>query len=159
MIELRRAKRSQLALFSEMEQDDDTSPYILPTTLEQHRQAFALDDIIYLSIFTGAEPGRFIILALDPDARSVELRRIVVAHKGRGTGGQAIAALESFCRTQLQRSRIWLDAYDFNRRGQRLYCGLGYIQFDQRDFEGNQLLFFEKEIVENGIVENEMRAD
>lgn len=153
MIELRRAKRSQLALFCEMERDDDTSPYILPTTLEQHRQEFDLVDIIYLSIYTRAEPGGFIILALEPDARSVELRRIVVANKGHGTGRQAIAALENFCRQQLQRSRIWLDVFDFNRRAQRVYSGLGYIQFEQRDFDAKQLLFFEKEIVGNEMVE------
>ncbi len=146
MIELRRAKLSQLSLFSEMEQNEDTAPYILPTTLDQHRSAFILGDIIYLSIYTHDEPGGFIILALDADARSVELRRIVVAEKGRGTGQQAIAALEIYCLQRLQRERIWLDVFDFNRRGQQVYSGLGYHQFDQSEFEGEQLLFFDKEL-------------
>lgn len=146
MIELRRAQLSQLPLFSEMEEDADTSPYILPTTLDQHRRAFALDDIIYLTIYRDDEAGGFIILSLDSDARSVELRRIVVADKGRGTGPRAIAALEDYCRQRLQRDRIWLDVFDFNRRGRRVYSGLGYSQFDQREFEGQQLLFFDKEL-------------
>lgn len=146
MIELRRAQLSQLPLFCEMEQDADTSPYILPTTLDQHRQAFALADIIYLTIYRDVEAAGFIILALDADARSVELRRIVVAEKSQGTGQAAITALEDYCRQRLQRDRIWLDVFDFNRRGRRVYSGLGYSQFDQREFDGKQLFFFDKEL-------------
>lgn len=146
MIELRRARLSQLVLFSDMEQDADTSPYILPTTLDEHRRAFERDDIIYLSINAHDQAGGFIILALDADPRSVELRRIVVADKGRGTGTGALAALEDYCRQRLRRERIWLDVFEFNRRGRRVYSGLGYRQFDQREFEGKALLFFEKEL-------------
>jgi len=146
MIELRRARLSQLTQFSEMEQHADTSPYILPTTLDEHRRAFARDDIIYLSINAHDETSGFIILALDADTRSVELRRIVVADKDRGTGTGALAALENYCRQRLQRERIWLDVFEFNRRGRRVYTGLGYRQFDQREFEGKALLFFDKEL-------------
>lgn len=146
MLQLRQAELSQLALFSVMEQDPDSSPYILPTTLEQHRQNFARDEIIYLAICSAADTRGFIMLALDPDGFSLELRRIVVADKGRGTGRQAIATLENYCRQHLQRRRIWLDVFEFNQRARQVYSGLGYRQFDQGEFDGKPLLYFEKQL-------------
>lgn len=144
MVELLPAKPGQLPLFFDMEQDPDTAPYILPTTRAQHRQAFARDDIIYLSIYDHGDLGGFIILALDPDGVSVEFRRIVVAQKNRGTGQQAITAMEAYCRDSLRRNRVWLDVYEFNHRGRYLYSGLDYRLFDQQAFQGKLLMFYEK---------------
>lgn len=143
MIELNHASEEQLPLFHQMEQDADTAPYILPTTLEQHRRAFARDDVIYLSINDNGVVNGYFILALDADGSSIELRRIVIANRGRGTGQAAMRALETWCREKLQRRRIWLDAFDFNARGRHVYSKLGYNQFDQRDYQGKQLLFYE----------------
>jgi len=144
MIELLPANPGQLPLFSRMEQDPDTAPYILPTTLEQHRQAFAREDIIYLSIYDDGDLNGYFILALDPDGTSVEFRRIVVVHKSRGTGRQAIPAMEAYCRDCLRRNRVWLDVYDFNQRGRHVYSRLGYQLFDQQALQGKLLLFYEK---------------
>jgi len=146
IIELQAALPEQLALFCELERDRDTAPYILPTTLAQHRRAFACEEIIYLSIYVRGELGGFFILALDPDKRSVEFRRIVVAAKGRGTGRRAINTMEIYCRNRLQRSRIWLDVFDFNERGRHVYSRLGYQLFDQRAYQGKQLLYYQKEL-------------
>ncbi|CAD7850543.1 MAG: hypothetical protein [Olavius algarvensis Gamma 3 endosymbiont] len=145
-IELQVALPEQLALFCELERDPDTAPYVLPTTLEQHRRAFAREEIIYLSIYDRGELGGFFILALDSDERSVEFRRIVVADKGRGTGRRAINTMETYCRDRLQRSRIWLDVFDFNERGRQVYSRLGYQLFDQRTYQGKQLLYYQKEL-------------
>lgn len=146
MIELRPARNSELPLFHALEQDPDTAPYILETTLRQHREAFARDDITYLSI---GEHGRFagyLILARDADGISIELRRIVVAERGKGTGKRAMRAVEPYCREVMRRQRIWLDVFDFNRRGRRVYQDLGYRQFDESEFEGKRLLYFEKNL-------------
>lgn len=145
-IDLSYASEDQLSLFHALEQDEETAPYILPTTLEQHRQAFAREEIIYLSIQNGATLAGYFILALDSDGSSVELRRIVVGDKGRGTGQAAMRALETWCLENLRRRRIWLDVFDFNSRGRHVYSSLGYRFFEQRDFEGKALLFFEKDL-------------
>ena len=145
-IELQAASREQLPLFCDMERDTDTAPYILPTTLAQHQLALARNDVIYLSIYQQGKLNGFFILALDPDARSIEFRRIVIARKGRGAGHRAIVAMEAYCRKSLQRDRIWLDVFEFNRRGQHVYARLGYQLFDAREFQGKQLLFYEKEL-------------
>ena len=144
MIELDHASTEQLPLFHAMEQDVDTAPYILPTTLEQHQQALACEDIIYLSINDDGILRGYFILALDADGSSVELRRIVIARRGIGTGQRSMRALETWCLEELRRRRVWLDVFDFNARGRHVYSKLGYEQFDQRDYQGKQLLFFEK---------------
>jgi len=144
MIELNYASAEHLPLFHAMEQDADTSPYILPTTLEQHRQTFDRDDIIYLSIDDNGKLAGYFILALDADGSSIELRRIVIASKGQGTGQAALRAVETWCLEKPGRRRVWLDVFDFNARGRHVYSSLGYRLFDQRDCEGKKLLFYEK---------------
>ena len=144
MIELNYAGTEQLPLFHALEQDPETSAYILPTTLEQHRQALDREDVIYLSINHDGALGGYLILALDADGRSVELRRIVTANRSRGIGQAAMRALETWCLDKLRRRRIWLDVFDFNSRGRHVYSKLGYEQFGQRDYRGKTLLLFEK---------------
>ena len=144
MIEICRASSKQLHAFVEMERDDDTGQYILSTSLEQHQSSFSQTDITYLAILQHGELAGYFILVSEPDSSSVEFRRIVVAHKGRGIGQKAIPAMENFCARRLNCNRIWLDVYDFNARGIHLYEKLGYQRFDQSDFEGKRLFFYEK---------------
>lgn len=146
MIELCPAAPQQLPLLHAMEQDVDTAPYILATTIEQHRQAFARDEITYLCICARDSILGFLILALDADDESIELRRIVVANKGQGIGREALLALENWCLQVAKKRRIWLDVFTFNQRGRRLYAALGYRRFDQQEFRGKKLLLLEKSI-------------
>jgi RimJ/RimL family protein N-acetyltransferase len=101
-----------------------------PYSLERYRSEFAKPDIVYLSILNAGELARFFMLALDPDHTSVELRRIVIAQKGIGPGQDAILPMEDYCRERIGRSRIWLDVFDFNHRGQHVYQKLGYRRFN-----------------------------
>jgi RimJ/RimL family protein N-acetyltransferase len=146
MIEIHQASFEQLGDFVEMERDNDTAKYILPTSSQQHQANFAQADTIYLSIMQREELVGYFILAPEPDSDSVEFRRVVIAHKGRGIGQQAIPEMEKFCARTLNCKRIWLDVYDFNSRGIHLYEKLGYRRFDQGDFEGKHLFFYEKQL-------------
>jgi RimJ/RimL family protein N-acetyltransferase len=129
-----------------MEQDADAAPNIVPYSYEQHLAEYNRGDIVYLSIYDNHQLAGFFILALDPDNHSVEFRRIVVACKDRGIGQQAISQMETYCREQLNRNRVWLDVFDFNQRGQHVYAKLGYKFFDQKDFHGQTLLCYQKSI-------------
>ena len=89
----------------------------------------------------------FIILALDPDGKSVEFRRIVVSAKGRGVGQTAISEMEKFCKSELRRERVWLDVFEYNRRGRHIYEKLGYRQYGSIAHEsGKLLLLYEKDL-------------
>lgn len=145
-IELRRARREELATFVEMEQDEATADMILPWSLQRHRQAFDRPDIVYLAIHAVDRLAGFFILALDADGASVEFRRIVVADKNAGTGQRAIGLMENYCRDQLGRRRIWLDVFEHNRRGQHVYRKLGYRETGSGEIDGKKLLYFAKSI-------------
>ncbi len=147
MIELRPSTREELPEFAEMETAPDTADYILAYDAARHLAEFERDDIVYLSIYDDQKPVGFFILALEADLGSVELRRIVVAERGRGIGQAAIGSMEKFCRDRLGRSRIWLDAFEFNHRGRHVYEKLGYRFFDRGELNGKTLLFFEKSLL------------
>jgi len=146
LIELRPTDPAELDTICELEQDAETSPYILPTTRAQHETNMARADFVYLSICRDEGFAGYFILVLEADGRSVELRRIVIAEKGAGTGKQAMLRVEAWCREQLGRSRIWLDVFDFNERGMHIYPRLGYRYIGRQDLDGSQLLFFEKHL-------------
>ena len=125
-------------------EDADTTGFILPYSLERHQSEFTKPDIVYLSILNAGELAGFFMLAPDPDNTSVEFRRIVVAQKGIGLGQAAIHAMEDYCREHLGRSRIWLDVFEFNQRGQHIYEKLGYRRFAKSEIENNVLFFYDK---------------
>ena len=146
MIYLREMRADELEALGAMDRDADTRDYITVYSLEEHQREFARDDIIYLAIQDQGDLAGYFILRLEDDGDSVEFRRIVVAHKGRGIGQFAITALETYCARRLGRGRIWLDVFDFNERGQHVYRKLGYRQFDTGQLGGQQLLLMEKRV-------------
>lgn len=143
-IQLDRATEADLPAIAAMEQEDDTKPFIVPYTIQQHLGALNDSAVIYLKIVRDQQTVGFFILALDPDEQSVEFRRVVVASVKRGVGQQAIEQMEHFCRVTLGRHRIWLDVFAHNQRGRHIYEKLGYTQFAEASHFGDQLLLYEK---------------
>ncbi len=146
MIRIRESRAHELRAFILMEAESDTAEFILPYSLARHREEFEREEIVYLSIFRRHELAGFFILALEADGNSVEFRRIVVDDKGRGTGQQSILAMETYCRHQLKRKRIWLDVFEDNHRGRHVYQKLGYREFDRGELEDRILIFMQKTI-------------
>ncbi len=151
-ITLTRASDADADYFAAMEQEPDTREYIIPYTALDHREKIRDSSLVYLKIEERGSTVGFIILRLEPDGRSVEFRRIVVSEKGRGIGQAALISMEEFCLTRLGRSRIWLDVFEHNLRGQHVYQKLGYRRLeDQRaEHEGKTLLFYDKLISTGG---------
>ena len=147
-MQLREARRVELADFAAMERQADTADYLLPDALNDHQAAFDRGGVIYLAIEAdeGSVAG-FILLAPEDGGDNVEFRRIVVRDKGRGTGQRAIRLLEDWCRENLPCRRIWLDVFEFNARGRHVYEKLGYRRFDARELDGQTLCFYEKRFV------------
>lgn len=143
-MQLREARRAELDDFVEMERQADTAGFILPAALAEHQAAFDRDEIVYLSIIVDRALAGFILLAVDDDATSIELRRIVVRDKNRGIGQQAIRQLDDWCRGLPQIRRIWLDVFEFNARGRHVYEKLGYRHFDTGQLDGKALCYYEK---------------
>lgn len=131
-----------------LEQHPDAAKFVTQNSLKEHLAAFFEPDIIYLTIEVDGIPAGFLLLALDPDGLSVELKRIVVDTKESGVGQAAMRRLERVVQNEIGRSRIWLDVFTTNPRAIHVYKKLGYSQFGEDVYpDGRPLLLFEKKLV------------
>ena len=146
MANVERASAQDASLFARFEQAPDTKQYIVPYAEAEHARRILDPSFVYLRILEAGALAGFFILVLDTDPDSVEFRRIVVSAKGRGIGQSAIAAMEQFCRTELQRTRVWLDVFEHNTRGRHVYEKLGYERFGEAHHQGKSLLLYQKRL-------------
>lgn len=140
-------RHDEIPAIMKMESDEDAAEFVTQFSAERHGRDLRDPDIVYKSIYdeNRALIG-FIILLLDPDAYSVELRRIVVTPKGRGYGRRTMALVDCVCRDEIGRRRIWLDVFEFNSRAQRVYEHSGYRQFGTAEYDGKPLRLYEKTV-------------
>lgn len=132
----------ELEIISAMEAGE-ARDYIIPYSLEKHQQEYAKSAVIYKAIRNGKVLAGFVMLVLDPDDISMELRRIVVSAPGRGIGVRALEAVRELCRSELGRNRIWLDVFETNYRARHVYEKVGYSCFGKTEHEGRNLLLYE----------------
>lgn len=97
-----RCESWRLAVICAMEQGE-ARDFIIPYSLERHQKEFQEGPTVYTSIWLSDTLVGFAILALDPDARSVEFQRIVVTERGRGIGSQVVGLVRDLCRRELDR--------------------------------------------------------
>jgi ribosomal protein S18 acetylase RimI-like enzyme len=138
-------KREELGRICAMEQGEARN-FIIPYPLDRHEAEFAKPDVVYKSISRGGQHIGFLILVLDSDARSVELRRIVVTESGRGYGKRVVSMIDDICRDEFGRVRVWLDVFETNERARHLYEQCGYRRFGESEHEGRSLLLYEKAV-------------
>lgn len=141
-ITLRDTRAEELPAICEMEQGEARS-FIIPYSPERHREEFGKPAVVYKSIYGGDQLIGFVMLALDPDGQSVEFRRIVVSEPGRGIGKRAIEMVRDLCRSELGRTRLWLDVFETNERARHVYEKSGYRRFGASAHEGRTLLLYE----------------
>ena len=146
MVTVERAPVQDASLFAQLEQAPDTKQFVLPYSETEHARNILNSSFVYLRILDAGELVGFLILVLDSEPNSVEFRRAVVSDKGKGVGQSAITAMEQFCRTQLQRTRVWLDVFEYNNRGRHIYEKLGYERYGESDHEGRRLLLYQKRL-------------
>ena len=146
MVTVERAPVQDASLFAQLEQAPDTKQFVLPYSEIEHARNILNSSFVYLRILDAGELVGFFILVLDSEPNSVEFRRVVVSDKGKGVGQSAITAMEQFCRTQLQRTRVWLDVFEYNNRGRHIYEKLGYERYGESDHEGRRLLLYQKRL-------------
>lgn len=142
-ITLRDTRVEELAAIYKMEHGEARS-FILPYSLERHQEEFGRPTVVYRSIYRADKLVGFVILALDPDRMSVELRRIVISEPGRGIGKLAVEMVRNVCRSELGRTRLWLDVFERNERARHVYEECGYRRFGTSEHQGRTLLLYER---------------
>ena len=147
LVTVARAEPDDAPVFAALELGPDTRGFVGSNSEAEHRHRITTGEMIYLRIVDRSALAGFFILRLDPDGRSVEFRRVVVAPEHRGIGQAAITAMERYCRGELGRERIWLDVFEENPRARHVYQKLGYRHFGHDVFaDGRPLLLFEKDL-------------
>jgi RimJ/RimL family protein N-acetyltransferase len=144
-LELHATQPEELEQIVALECAENMARFITVESLEHHREQLARPDVHYLTLAVAGEFAGYVILVLDDDGRSVELRRITLARPGAGLGKLALALLDEHVRAVLGRARIWLDVFDDNVRARRAYEASGYRFAETGQYpDGRTLLFYDK---------------
>jgi RimJ/RimL family protein N-acetyltransferase len=143
-IAVRAAGREELPLFAQLESSEHARDYVGQSGLDEHERMFEDEGYIHLTILSAGEAAGFFLLVLENDGESIDCRRIVVSQTDRGIGQASITAMEAWCRENTDRSRIWLNVYEFNHRGIHVYKKLGYRYFRSEKRDDKVLLYFDQ---------------
>ena len=132
-VNLRPTLLSDLDFVIQVETDGRNLPFITPWERTQHEGAVRFPDFRHFIVEAGPayDAAGFVILqgCRNPH-RSVELKRLVLAHDGQGQGlGRAcVRALKRMAFRDLHAHRFWLDVKQLNTRAQTLYVSEGFVE-------------------------------
>lgn len=125
-VSLRPTQGGDLARVLAWERHPDNAPWVQAWPEAQHRSALSDPGQRHLMIELAGRPVGYVILAgVEPGGESVELRRIVVAEKGKGVGRSAVAHVARYAFRTLGAREMWLDVVVDNGRARHVYetCG------------------------------------
>ena len=130
-LRLRPTMLSDLDFVQQVETDSLNLPFITPWERTQHEGAVRFPDFRHFIVEAG--PGThasgFVILqGCRSPHRAVELKRIVLQHKGQGLGRACVWLLKQMAFRDLHAHRFWLDVKALNVRAQALYASEGFVE-------------------------------
>ena len=142
-------KRNELDKLVELEMHPDVSKFVMANTLEEHQKNIQNINLTYLKIVLNDQFLGYVILNLDNDHVSVELRRIAIKDRCNGIGQEALRLIENYCINELDRSRIWLDVFSENTIARHVYEKFGYTPFGSYIVEDSELVLYDKKFSYN----------
>ena len=127
-LKLKPTECKDLPKIIEWENHPDNSSFIGSYSLERHRQVISDPNERHLKFVDQQNTmiGYAILAGFNHPHHFIELRRIVIAPKGKGYGRQAFKLLKKHCFEKTDCHRLWLDVYDFNKRARKLYRSEGF---------------------------------
>jgi diamine N-acetyltransferase len=132
-VRLRPTMTSDIPYVVSLERDPVNLPFITPWDKPQHEGAIRFADMRHFIIEAVGGPagldaiGFAILIGCRNPHHSLELKRIVVAHKGEGYGRAAVRVLKKIAFDELGAHRFWLDVKSRNARAQGLYASEGFV--------------------------------
>ncbi len=121
--------QSDLPYVLSLEQDPANLPFITPWERTQHEAAIRFPDFRHFIIEGGQAldaAGFLILIGCKSQHRSLELKRMVVQHKGGGLGRAALRVAKKVAFDDLGAHRFWLDVKAANVRAKALYDSEGF---------------------------------
>lgn len=120
---LRPTTKNDLEFVVRIESEASKDGLVTLQSLAEHEKYLIDENIRHLiAEADGKAIGYLILVGLsDTEHRTIELRRIVIAEKGKGYGRQALQLTKEMAFEELNAHRLWLDVIDFNERARKLY--------------------------------------
>lgn len=119
---LRPTIENDLDFVLEIERDAALERFVTSETVERHKYYLTESDVRHLIIEArGKAVGYGILAGLNDADENIELRRIVIAEKGKGYGRKVLQLIKVMAFEELKAHRLWLDVKDFNSRARHLY--------------------------------------
>jgi RimJ/RimL family protein N-acetyltransferase len=129
-VRLRPTMQSDLEFVLSIERDPENLPFITPWERTQHEAAIRFPDFRHF-IVEGGEAldavGFLILIGCKSQHQSLELKRMVIQHKGQGYGRGALRLAQKVAFDDLGAHRFWLDVKDHNTRARALYDSEGFV--------------------------------
>jgi diamine N-acetyltransferase len=127
-VELRDTTPADLDFVMAAESDPEASAYVTVDPRERHEAVIADPNERHLIVSDGPNRLGYVILTgVEDRSRVIEVRRIVIAERGRGHGREALRLAVEMAFGELGAHRVWLDAVPHNERALRVYRGLGFV--------------------------------
>lgn len=129
-VRLRPTMQSDLEFVLSLERDPENLPFITPWDRTQHEAAIRFPDFRHFIIEAGPDlqaAGFLILIGCRSPHQSLELKRMVVQHKGRGFGRAALRVAKKIAFDDLGAHRFWLDVKKRNVRAKALYDSEGFV--------------------------------
>jgi diamine N-acetyltransferase len=128
-VRLRPTMQSDLDFVLTLERDGQNLPFITPWDRTQHEAAIRFPDFRHFVIEGGPgleAAGFLILIGCRSPHHALELKRMVVQHKGQGLGRAALRVVKKIVFDDLGAHRLWLDVKARNLRAQGLYQSEGF---------------------------------
>ena len=121
-LNLQLTTENDLPFVFEIEKKAADDRFVTSESIENHKHYLNDSDIRHFVIEADGKAVGYAILAGANDKNeNVELRRLVIAEKGKGYGRKVLHLIKEFAFEELNAHRLWLDVKDFNERARKLY--------------------------------------
>lgn len=126
-LQLTHTTSKELPKIVKLENQPENLQFIGSYSVAGHQAVIDNADEIHLT-FKDEEKfiGYAILKGLKNPNDAIELKRIVIAEKGKGYGRSAMKVMKKYCFEKLECHRLWLDVFDFNERAHHLYRSEGF---------------------------------
>lgn len=128
-VSLRPSTRADCDFVVSVESHPENARFVGQWPPERHLECMTSADSLHWIVESGNLPIGYAVLedADDPN-RSLLLRRIAIAGKGRGHGSAALRLVARYCFEVLGFHRLWLYVAVDNKRAYRWYLKHGFVE-------------------------------
>ena len=122
-----KATEKDIPAIRRIESMPENRDFVFQYSEKEHQAFMQTPGHVTLLFYMGEELLGYALITTDEKNRSLELRRIALSHTGLGYGRELMHGIQSWAFEELGIHRLWLDAFEDNRRAIHLYESMGYV--------------------------------